>query len=160
MEEEQVAEDEYIDQEEPEVMEMENKEAKQNMEPEVKGIVKSVTQEPTSIAEPMEEEVLQQERTDIEEIVNITAKDARQEPASIMEPMEEDGPRQERLEVEEIMGLTKGESMDIMDGVETLIQESTFINVMLQGIVRTPSTQEMLDMGSGVTQEPPPTPPA
>lgn len=46
--------------------------------------------------------------------------------------------------------------MDIMDGVNTVIQESTFINTMLEETVPASAAQEMLDTGGGVTQEPPP----
>jgi len=84
------------------------------------------------------------------------AEAAPQEPALMVEPMEEDGPGEEGPQAEGTMGSTGGETMDIMDGVDTMIQESTFINDMLEEMVPTSAAQEMWDTGGRVTQEPPP----
>lgn len=42
-----------------------------------------------------------------------------------------------------------------MDGIDVMMQESIFINVVLEEIVQASSVQELLDMEGGVTQEPP-----
>lgn len=100
--EEELVEVEYVDQEAPEEMEMEDEERK----------------------------------LEVEETVEVVP----QEPTSTMGPMEEDGLEQERLGAEEAMELIEEGIMDTMDGVDTLIQESTFINNVPEGIVPTPST--------------------
>ena len=97
----------------------------------------------------MGEEVPHQ--AEVEEIVNIMAEVVPQEPTSTVELMEEDGPGQEGLEVEGAVGSTRGENMVIMDGVHTLIQESTFINVGLEEKVPATVAREMLDTGTDVT---------
>lgn len=112
-------------------------------------------QEPTSTMGPMEEDRPSEERLGTNEVVSTTTEATPQEPTSIMEPMEEDGLGKESPEAEETMGPTEGETMDIMDGVDTVIHGSTFINVVLEGTISTPSTQEMSNTGDGVTQEPP-----
>jgi len=74
----------------------------------------------------------------MEETVSAIAEALTQEPALTMEPIEE-------------------EIMDMMNGIDTVIQESTFINGVQRETMPTSPVQEALDMGGGATQEPPPT---
>lgn len=47
--------------------------------------------------------------------------------------------------------------MDTMDGIDMVIQESTFINEVQRETMPASFVQETSDMGGGATQEPPPT---
>ena len=93
----------------------------------------------------------------MEEFVNIAAGGVHQEPPSSVEPMEEDEPGQEGLEDERTTGPIEGEAIGIIDGVDLMIQESIFINVVLEETVPSSSAQELLDTEGGVTQELPST---
>lgn len=71
--------------------------------------------------------------------------------------MEEDEPRREGPEAERTMGLIEEEAMSIMDGIDVIMQESIFINVVLEETMLASSLQELLSKEGGVTQEPPST---
>jgi len=69
--------------------------------------------------------------------------------------MEEDEPGREGSEAERTVGPTKGEAIGIMDGIDIMMQESIFINVVLEETVIASSYQGLVDTEGGVTQEPP-----
>lgn len=151
---------------------MEEEVPEQEKKIEVEEIIEAITQEQASTMDPMQEERPEQGRPEVEETVSAIAEAIIQEPASSVEPMEEERPKQERLEIEEtVLSTTEAVTqeptstvepveqgiMGTMEGIDMVIQESTFINDVPEETVPAPSTQKVSDKGGGATQEPPPT---